>query len=82
MDFSFIMKFFRFAFKLQRFFADMIKDEDVKTEFKLNDFDVITGLFEVLEESDENLTYLLLETIFLFARVKKFLKGKFSNISQ
>jgi len=48
----------------------MIKDEEVKTEFKLNDFDVITGLFEVLEESDENLTYLLLETIFLFARVR------------
>jgi len=71
MGFSYI-KCNRFAFKLQRFFADMIKDEDVKTEFKLNDFDVITGLFEVLEESDENLTYLLLETIFLFARVWKF----------
>ena len=59
----------RFAFKLQKFFADMIKDEEVKTEFKLNDFDVITGLFEVMEQSDENLYHLLLETIFLFARV-------------
>jgi len=58
-----------FAFKLQKFFADMIKDEEVKTEFKLNDFDVITGLFEVMEQSDENLYHLLLETIFLFARI-------------
>lgn len=58
-----------FAFKILRFFLDSVKDEDTRTEFRVNDFEVINGLFEVLEESDENLTHLLLETIFLLAKI-------------
>jgi len=48
---------------------DSISDEETKTEYRINDFEVVNCLFEVLEESDENLTYLLLETIFLLAKV-------------
>lgn len=58
-----------FAFKIQRFYADDLNDEDLKSEYKLNDYNVLDSLFEVLQEGDENLTYLILETIFLLTKI-------------
>lgn len=61
-----------FTFKIHKFYSDEAADEELKAEYRLNDFEVINGLFVILEESDENLTHLVLETIFILAKVPIF----------
>lgn len=59
----------RFALKIQKFFADEITDQAVRDEYGLNDFELVNSLFDVLKESTDHSVHLILDTIFLLAKV-------------